>query len=143
DARRRTVRRPGGGTADVSANGNAGRLRPPTSPQESDPEMGGGVRFRPGARTERPRRSGRGAIDVLTHPALARLHPTFGHPESEDRLAVLLDAFPDAREGTPAPRVALERVHAHEHLNVLESLTEPTWFDYPNTIASQTSWDAC
>jgi len=56
---------------------------------------------------------------------------------------VLLEAFRDAREGTPAPRVALERVHANEYLNVLESLTEPTWFDYPNTIASQTSWEAC
>ena len=25
---------------------------------------------------------------------------------------------------------------------MLESLTEPTWFDYPNTIASETSWEA-
>ncbi len=25
---------------------------------------------------------------------------------------------------------------------MLEGLTEPTWFDYPNTIASETSWDA-
>ena len=104
--------------------------------------MGGGVRFRPRARTERSRRSGRRAIDVLTHPDLARLHPTFGHPESEQRLAVLLEAFPDAREGKPAVRAALERVHAHEYLKALESLTEPTWFDYPNTIASQTSWEA-
>jgi acetoin utilization deacetylase AcuC-like enzyme len=70
------------------------------------------------------------------------LHPTFGHPESEQRLAVLLDAFPDAREGKPAERAALERVHAHEYLKVLEELREPTWFDYPNTIASETSWEA-
>jgi acetoin utilization deacetylase AcuC-like enzyme len=71
------------------------------------------------------------------------LHPTFGHPESEQRLAVLLEAFPDAREGKPAERSALERVHAHEYLKVLEELREPTWFDYPNTIASETSWEAC
>ena len=56
---------------------------------------------------------------------------------------MLLDAFPDARHGKPAARSALERVHAHEYLEALESLTEPTWFDYPNTIASQTSWEAC
>jgi acetoin utilization deacetylase AcuC-like enzyme len=105
--------------------------------------MGGGVRFRPGARPQRPRRPSRGAIDVLTHPALARLHPTFGHPESEERLAVLLDAFPDAREGRAAPRAALERVHAHEYLKVLEELSQPAWFDYPNTLASETSWEAC
>jgi acetoin utilization deacetylase AcuC-like enzyme len=56
---------------------------------------------------------------------------------------VLLDAFPGAREGKPAARTALERVHAHEYLKVLESLTEPAWFDYPNTLASETSWEAC
>ncbi|MFL6031044.1 MAG: histone deacetylase [Gaiellaceae bacterium] len=81
-------------------------------------------------------------MEVVTHPALARLHPTFGHPESEQRLAVLLDAFPDAREGKPADETALRRVHAHEYLKVLESLTEPGWFDYPNTLASETSWEA-
>jgi len=70
------------------------------------------------------------------------LHPTFGHPESEARIGVLLAAFPDARAGTPAPRAALERVHAHEYLRRLENLTEATWFDYPNTIASATSWEA-
>jgi acetoin utilization deacetylase AcuC-like enzyme len=26
---------------------------------------------------------------------------------------------------------------------VLEQLSEPAWFDYPNTIASETSWEAC
>jgi hypothetical protein len=41
------------------------------------------------------------AIDVLTHPALARLHPTFGHPESPERLASLLDAFPSGPKGGP------------------------------------------
>jgi acetoin utilization deacetylase AcuC-like enzyme len=55
---------------------------------------------------------------------------------------VLLAAFPDAREGRPASRTALERVHAPEYLDVLAALTEPTWFDYPNTIASATSWEA-
>ncbi len=55
---------------------------------------------------------------------------------------MLLAAFPDAREGAPAERGALERVHAPEYLDLLSSLTEPTWFDYPNTIASQTSWEA-
>jgi acetoin utilization deacetylase AcuC-like enzyme len=54
----------------------------------------------------------------------------------------LLDAFPGARQGKPADPAALERVHAHEYLKVLESLTEPGWFDYPNTIASETSYEA-
>jgi acetoin utilization deacetylase AcuC-like enzyme len=33
-------------------------------------------------------------------------------------------------------------VHTPEYLDVLATLTEPTWFDYPNTIASETSWTA-
>jgi len=56
---------------------------------------------------------------------------------------VLLDAFPEARHGKPAERAALERVHAHKYLKVLEELSEPGWFDYPNTLASETSWEAC
>ncbi len=54
----------------------------------------------------------------------------------------MLAAFPDAREGRSAKRSAVERVHAPEYLDVLAALTEPTWFDYPNTLASQTSWEA-
>ncbi len=56
---------------------------------------------------------------------------------------MLLEAFPGARHGRPADRAALERVHAHEYLEVLENLSEPAWFDYPNTLASETSWEAC
>src|SRR3954451_3185680 len=143
DARGRALRGAGRGTPHVSANGDAGRLRSPTSPEKPDTEMGGGVLFRARARAQRSRRPGRSAIELVTHPALARLHPTFGHPESQQRLGVLLDAFPAAREGKPAQRRALERIHAHEYLKVLEELTEPGWFDYPNTVASETSWEAC
>src|SRR5207302_6004014 len=143
DARGGAVRGTGRGTPHVPANGNARRLRSPTSPEGPDTDMGGGVFLRPRPRIERARRPCRRTrIDVVTHPALARLHPTFGHPESEERLAVLLAAFPNANEGRPAPRAALERVHAYEYLKVLEGLTGPTWFDYPNTIASATSWEA-
>ncbi len=55
---------------------------------------------------------------------------------------MLLPAFPDAREGRPAERTALERVHTPEYLDLLATLTQPTWLDYPNTIASETSWTA-
>jgi acetoin utilization deacetylase AcuC-like enzyme len=54
---------------------------------------------------------------------------------------VLLAAFPDARQGHPCDRTALERVHAPEYLDALASLDEPAWID-SDTIASQTSWEA-
>ncbi|MGZ4391767.1 MAG: histone deacetylase family protein [Gaiellaceae bacterium] len=87
-----------------------------------------------------PRRS-RAPIDVLTHPALAQLHPTFGHPDSPERLEVLLEAFPDAREGRAAERSAAERVHAPEYLDRLATLTEPGLWD-ADTVVSETSWTA-
>ena len=55
---------------------------------------------------------------------------------------MLLDAFPDARDGGPTTRAALERVHEKQYLDALERIAEPTWLDYPNTIASETSWEA-
>jgi acetoin utilization deacetylase AcuC-like enzyme len=54
---------------------------------------------------------------------------------------VLLAAFPDAREGPPAERTALERVHAPEYLDLLATLAQPMWLD-SDTIASETSWTA-
>jgi acetoin utilization deacetylase AcuC-like enzyme len=54
---------------------------------------------------------------------------------------VLLAAFPDAREGRPADRAALERVHAPEYLDALAAVRGPTWID-ADTIASETSWEA-
>jgi acetoin utilization deacetylase AcuC-like enzyme len=53
----------------------------------------------------------------------------------------LLTAFPSAREGRPADRAALERVHAPEYLDALASLRSPAWID-SDTIASETSWEA-
>jgi acetoin utilization deacetylase AcuC-like enzyme len=55
---------------------------------------------------------------------------------------VLLEAFPDALEGRPVDRAALERVHSPEYLDVLESVSGPAWLDYPNTLVSETSWEA-
>jgi acetoin utilization deacetylase AcuC-like enzyme len=57
-------------------------------------------------------------------------------------MAVLLEAFPDAHQGRPAPRAAIERVHDPRYLDALANVTEPAWLDYPNTIVSETSWEA-
>ena len=77
----------------------------------------------------------------MTHPALARLHPTFGHPESEQRLEVLLGAFADWEEGTPASRAEVERCHDSAYVDKLGAVSERVLLD-PDTVASPTSYEA-
>jgi acetoin utilization deacetylase AcuC-like enzyme len=64
-----------------------------------------------------------------------------GIPETPERVQVLVDAFPSAREARAADRTALERVHSAQYLDVLASLNEPRWLD-ADTVASETSWTA-
>jgi acetoin utilization deacetylase AcuC-like enzyme len=89
-----------------------------------------------------PRRPGRtsgGCIELLSNAALALLHPTGEHPERPERIALL------AQNATEIERVAsreqIERVHTAAYLDTLEHVTSPTALD-PDTIASETSWDA-
>ncbi|HYZ77194.1 MAG TPA: histone deacetylase [Gaiellaceae bacterium] len=79
-------------------------------------------------------------MDLVSHPALARLHPTFGHPESPERLAALLEAF-DYVEAGPASRADVERCHAPEYVEMIRSLDHPVWLD-ADTPASETSYEA-
>ncbi len=55
---------------------------------------------------------------------------------------MLLQAFPGAGQVRPAPAAAAARCHDQRYLDVLAGLTGPTWVEYPNTIASETSWEA-
>jgi acetoin utilization deacetylase AcuC-like enzyme len=80
-------------------------------------------------------------IDVISHRLFAELHPTFGHPESTERLAVLLEAFPDHVEGREATEAEVLRCHDASLLELLRSIDEPTQLE-PNTIASETSFQA-
>jgi Deacetylases, including yeast histone deacetylase and acetoin utilization protein len=69
------------------------------------------------------------------------LHPTFGHPESTERLAVLLEAFPDHLEGREATEAEVLRCHDVSLLDVLRSIDRPTEIE-PNTVVSETSFQA-
>jgi acetoin utilization deacetylase AcuC-like enzyme len=80
-------------------------------------------------------------VELVSHPALAELHPTFGHPESTERLEVLLRAFPDFREAGPADVDDVLRCHSPRVLELLRSLDRPVYIE-PNTVASETSYDA-
>jgi acetoin utilization deacetylase AcuC-like enzyme len=79
-------------------------------------------------------------VIVLSHPAFAQLHPTPSHPESQERLAVLLDVF-EFDEIEPAPVEAILRCHTKEYVDRVRAAVEPTWLD-GDTFASETSFEA-
>src|SRR5438477_1327020 len=79
-------------------------------------------------------------MELLSDPELARLHPTFGHPEQEARIQVVLDAL-DWVPGGIAELDDLLRCHDGDYLERLRPLERPTQLD-PDTIGSETSFDA-
>ncbi len=68
---------------------------------------------------------------------LAELHPTGGHPERQDRLLGLGGKTVERR----ATVEQLSRVHTPELLELLHSIDRPVLLE-PNTVASETSWEA-
>jgi len=88
-----------------------------------------------------PARGGGRRIELVSHPDFTRLHPTPHHPESPERLAVLLERFPDYVEGKAATPADIERCHGASYLYSLRALDEPLWLD-GDTYASETSFDA-
>jgi acetoin utilization deacetylase AcuC-like enzyme len=79
-------------------------------------------------------------VRAISHPDLARLHPTFGHPESPERLAALLDAV-EWDEGGAATEADLLRCHTPELVERVRATAVPTLLD-PDTICSETTYDA-
>ena len=82
-------------------------------------------------------------MDVITHPALAHLHSPGHHVHSESpaRLARLVEAFPDAVQGTPADGRALERAHDPSYVASIDAILGETWLD-ADTYAGATTWEA-
>jgi acetoin utilization deacetylase AcuC-like enzyme len=58
-----------------------------------------------------------------------------------ERLRVLQAAFPDWRDAGPAPVEAIERCHAPEYVELVRSISGPTWLD-ADTPASETTFEA-
>jgi len=80
-------------------------------------------------------------VELISHPDLVRLHPTGHHPDTPRRLEVLLDSIDEWSEAEPATREQVERCHTSDYVELVRSLTEPTWLD-GDTIASETSYEA-
>jgi acetoin utilization deacetylase AcuC-like enzyme len=90
------------------------------------------------------RRAARGegeGIDVVSSSDLRRLHPTGPHPESPERLDVLLDTRPGWIETEPATRADIERCHLPAYVETIQSLAGPAWLD-PDTVGSETTYEA-
>jgi acetoin utilization deacetylase AcuC-like enzyme len=80
-------------------------------------------------------------MEVVSHAAFPELHPTFGHPEAPERLAVLLEAFPDYVSSEPASEEDVLRCHSAAHVELVRSIEQPTWLDL-DTVASATTYEA-
>jgi acetoin utilization deacetylase AcuC-like enzyme len=80
-------------------------------------------------------------VKIFSHPDLARLHPTGTHPESQARLARLLEAFPDYEPAPPASREDVERCHDPAYVELVRSIDRETWLD-ADTVCSETSYEA-
>ena len=80
----------------------------------------------------------------ISHPAFAELHPTGGHPESQERLRVLLEAFPDFADARPATVDELAAVHERDYVEAVRHISasgRPTLLD-PDTLCTETSYEA-
>lgn len=80
---------------------------------------------------------------VISHPDFATRHPTGAHPERQERLQVLLEAFPDAVIAAPASNDQLEWCHEHAYVESVREASKSmatTSLD-PDTICTPTSYE--
>jgi acetoin utilization deacetylase AcuC-like enzyme len=79
-------------------------------------------------------------MEFVSHPDMARLHPTGDHPESQERLRVLLDSF-EFRETRPAREEEVLRCHDREHVDLIRRIDRPAMIGL-DTVASVTTYEA-
>ena len=80
-------------------------------------------------------------MQLVSHTALGRLHPTGAHPETEQRIDLLLQEFDEWTDAVPANPEQIERAHTAAHVARIRSVSEETWLD-GDTVASATSYEA-
>ncbi len=71
---------------------------------------------------------------------MQRLHPTGPHPESAERLRVLLESVEGWQESGPASEQDVARCHDPAYIERIREIAGPTWLD-PDTVASETSYE--
>jgi acetoin utilization deacetylase AcuC-like enzyme len=83
-------------------------------------------------------------IPLVSHRAFAELHPTGDHPERQERLRALHEAFPDFAEARPATVDEIAAVHERDYVEGVRAVSasgQPTLLD-ADTICTQTSYEA-
>jgi acetoin utilization deacetylase AcuC-like enzyme len=81
---------------------------------------------------------------VVSHPAFADLHPTGGHPEGQERLRVLLGAFPRYEQARPATVDELAACHDPAYVEAVRAASESgrTVLLDADTICTPSSYEA-
>ena len=82
-------------------------------------------------------------IPLVSHPAFADEHPTGGHPERQERLRGLHEAYPDYVEARPATVTEISAVHELDYIEavrVVSASGQPTLLD-ADTICTETTYD--
>jgi acetoin utilization deacetylase AcuC-like enzyme len=81
---------------------------------------------------------------IISHSAFADLHPTGGHPEGQERLRVLLDAFPSYEQARPATVDELAACHDPAYVEAVRAASESgrTVLLDADTICAPSSYDA-
>jgi acetoin utilization deacetylase AcuC-like enzyme len=83
-------------------------------------------------------------LPIVSHADFARLHPTGAHPERQERLAGLLEAFPEfdpVREATVDELVLVHEPGYVEAVRMVAESGETRWLD-PDTVCTPSSWEA-
>jgi acetoin utilization deacetylase AcuC-like enzyme len=81
---------------------------------------------------------------VVSHSAFAELHPTGAHAERQERLRVLLDAFPTYEEARPATPAELAACHDPAYVETVREASESgrTVLLDPDTVCTPSSHEA-
>ena len=81
---------------------------------------------------------------IISHPAFAEHHPTGGHPEGQERLRVLLDAFPGYEEARPASSDEVAACHDPDYVEAVRAASGSgrTVLLDADTICTPSSYEA-
>jgi acetoin utilization deacetylase AcuC-like enzyme len=82
-------------------------------------------------------------IPLISHTDFARLHPTGDHPERQERLVVLQEAFPEFEEPRRASEAELGYCHDPDYIRTVRETSESgrTVLLDPDTVCTPSSYE--